>query len=556
MAPQRLDAPCELILVMAATGWVIMVAVNTRRVYSRRAAIAIAAAATIPAGFAAARLAGAGARGSTQNSSRPAASHRRPVSENSLPGDTHWNIRHAGRPHAIMGYANRASLPRGDILTLYVSTMARSFRASVFRMGWYHGDQARLVYRSAATPGHRQHRPVIIRPTNTVEAPWEPSVDLPTDDWPEGCYLIRLDAESGAQRFVPVTVRSTRTAGKVVIKNAVETWQAYNTWGGYSLYHGPGGQADYANRSLAVSLDRPYDADGAYMFRWHELKLIGLAEFHGLPLAYVTGMDIDANAHLLDGASALISLGHDEYWTPPERAHVTSARDAGMNIAFLGANAVFRRTRLASTRLGSRRRVICYKTSYPQDPMYGRADALVTSDWREPPNPDPESSLTGTLYESNPVDAAYVVATPDAWLFRGTGVQRGTRFTGLVGIEYDRVNPDSPVERPIQVLSHSPLTCRGINSYSDSAYYTHRGGAGVFNTGTMRWVTSFGGIQIFGLNHRTAIFTKRVTSNVLRAFADGPAAAKYPAQDNLTITGEWAGDPIAEGHNLWPPIRL
>jgi hypothetical protein len=217
---------------------------------------------------------------------------------------------------------------------------------------------------------------------------------------------------------------------------------------------------------------------------------------------------------------------------------------------------MFRRTRLTSTRLGSRRKVICYKTSYLQDPMYSKDNAAVTSDWREPPNPDPESSLTGTLYESNPVDAAYVVATPDAWLFHRTGVRRGSSFTGLVGIEYDRVNPDSPVERPIQVLSHSPLTCRGVNSYSDSAYYTHSGGAGVFNTGTMRWVASFGGVRIFGLNRRTATFTKQVTSNVLAAFAHGPAAAKHPAHDNLTATAEWAGDPIAAGHNLWPPIRL
>ena len=188
--------------------------------------------------------------------------------------------------------------------------------------------------------------------------------------------------------------------------------------------------------------------------------------------------------------------------------------------------------------------------------MYGKDNALVTSDWREPPNPDPESSLTATLYESNPTDADYVVASPSAWLFAGTGVSKGTKFTGLVGIEYDRVNPGAPVERPIEVLSHSPLTCRGVNSYSDSAYYTHQGGAGVFSTGTLRWVASFGGLHAFGLNHRTAAFSKKVTANVLHAFASGPAAAKYPAHDNLAAMQEWAGDPIAAQHNLWPPVVL
>src|ERR1700734_1876471 len=84
----------------------------------------------------------------------------------------------------------------------------------------------------------------------------------------------------------------------------------------------------------------------------------------GLDLAYVTSMDIDADPRLLDGASALISMGHDEYWTPQERANVTAARDKGVNLAFFGANAVFRRTRLQPTALGGAREVGCYKTDY------------------------------------------------------------------------------------------------------------------------------------------------------------------------------------------------
>ena len=93
--------------------------------------------------------------------------------------------------------------------------------------------------------------------------------------------------------------------------------------------------------------------------------------------------------------------------------------------------------------------------------MFGVQDALVTSDWREPPRPDPESSLIGTLYEGYPAVASYVVAAPDSWVFAGTGVAAGARFGNLVGVEYDRVNPAYPVPRPIQVLSDSPLMCQG-----------------------------------------------------------------------------------------------
>ena len=340
-----------------------------------------------------------------------------------------------------MGYAGRASVLPGEQVPLFVSTTARSFRVRAYRMGWYGGDLARLVWQSGSIRGHRQRHPAREEPAHTVEARWGPSLMIATDDWPEGSYLLRLDAESGAQRFVPLTIRTASNAGKLVIKNSVATWQAYNMWGGYDLYNGPAGIADYSNRALAVSLDRPYDVSGALLFLVHERKLIELAEQMGLPLGYATSMDLAELPHLLDGAAALVSLGHDEYWSPPERAHVTAARDAGVNIAFLGANAMFRRTRLADTRLGPRRLVICYKTSYLEDPMFGTDNALVTSDWREPPHPDPESSLTGTLYESNPTTADFIVESPGAWMYERTGVHRGSRFRGLVGIEYDRVNP-------------------------------------------------------------------------------------------------------------------
>jgi len=255
-------------------------------------------------------------------------------------------------------------------------------------------------------------------------------------------------------------------------------------------------------------------------------------------------MDIAAEPNLLAGASALISGGHDEYWTPAERTNVTAARDAGVNLAFLGANAMFRRIRLDATALGPDRLVICYKTSYPRDPMFGVQDALVTSDWREPPRPDPESSLIGTLYEGYPAVAPYVVAAPDSWVFAGTGMPAGARFANLVGVEYDRVNPAYPVPRPIQVLSHSPLVCQGAASFGDSAYYTHAGGAGVFNAGTMRWVEAIFGDRPHGISVVASSFVQQVTMNVLRAFADGPAADAHPARDNLDAIHEYSGDPI------------
>jgi hypothetical protein len=535
---------------------------RSRRGPSRRRFIGLAATATaVPAAAFAvdkALTAGPSDVKKTSDTTKHTASKPRRVvvSENSLPGDPNWGISNLGQPNDMLGYTGQASVRPGEPITLYASTTAPSFVVRAFRIGYYGGDNARLVWTSSTTTGRQQAQPAVSSDTNTVSCSWEPSMTISTDDWPEGSYLLRMDSETGPQRYAPVTVRSATTAGKTVIKNSTATWQAYNTYGGYDLYNGPGGTADYDNRSLAVSLDRPFDNNGAYYFTWHEQKFISLAEQLGMPLAYTTNMDIASDPTLLTGATALFCLGHDEYWSPPERANVTAARNAGVNIAFMGANTMFRRTRLDSTTLGQNRLVICYKTSYTQDPMYGVNNALVTSDWREPPNPDPESSLTGTLYESNPTAADFIVASPDSWVFANTGAQLGTSIPGLVGIEYDRVNPVYPVNRPMQVLSHSPLTCRGINSYSDAAYYTTPSGAGVFNSGTMRFVASMNTITIYGVNRQTWAFTTQVCTNLLQAFADGPAAAKYPANDNLESMQEWPGDPIAGNHNLWPPVVL
>ncbi|MFI9723260.1 N,N-dimethylformamidase beta subunit family domain-containing protein [Streptomyces sp. NPDC052396] len=513
----------------------------TTRPWNRRQFLGAAAGAGAGA-FAAGCTAGGGAGVKVPVTGAPTVE-----AENQRPGDHDWGLRHRGADRAVEGYADRVSALPGETVRLHVSTTARGFRAEAFRMGWYNGAQARLVWASERTAGAPRTIGPAAGATRTVTAGWPPSLELTTRGWPEGAYLIRLTADSGEQRYLPLTVRSRTTAGRLVLVNAVGTWQAYNTWGGHSLYHGPGGKDDYASRSLVVSCDRPYDDDGAPLFTTYEQPAIALAERLGLPLAYLTTMDIDADPGLLHGAHGVVSLGHDEYWTPAMRRAVTAARDAGTNVAFLGANACFRRIRLED----NRRLVVCYKTDAAQDPLYGKDDAAVTTDWREPPHADPENSLTGTLYESNPTSAAYVVDRPGHWLFEGTGVRRGTAFPNLVGTEYDRVNGGRATPRPLEIVAHSPLVCRGVHSYADSAYYTVAGGAGVFNTGTMRWVESLTGDGSHGIPPETARFTERVTANLFRAFAAGPAARSHPAQDNLDAYQAYEGDPIWAQRNLW-----
>ncbi|MFE3990361.1 N,N-dimethylformamidase beta subunit family domain-containing protein [Streptomyces goshikiensis] len=458
--------------------------------------------------------------------------------ENARPGNADWTVTKSGPARAVEGFADKVSVLPGESFGLHVSTTAPRFTVSAYRMGWYAGARARLVWRSEALPGARQPEHTVDPGTRMVRTRWARTTAVETKDWPEGSYLLRLDAQGGeGQRFVPLTVRSATTAGRTVVVNAVATWQAYNRWGGYGSYDGPSG--GYASRSLAVSFDRPYEYDdGAGLFLTYEAPLIALAERLGIPLAYATTTDVAREKRLLEGAAAVLSLGHDEYWSPEQRAHVTAARDAGTNLAVLGANCCFRRIRLEPSDLGPDRTLVCYKSSYEQDPGFKRGQP-ATVDFRSAPGADPESSLLGVIYDGYPVDAPYVVTNPGHWLFEGAGVSEGDRFAHLVGVEYDKVNTGFPTPRPIEILAHSPVVCEGRPSHQDTAYYTTESGAGVFATGTMRWVEALDakGDGKSGRNHgldaRSGALTTRVTENLLRVFAAGPAGRTHPARDNV-----------------------
>ena len=93
---------------------------------------------------------------------------------------------------------------------------------------------------------------------------------------------------------MPLCVRDDASEAAVVIQHSVTAWQAYNRWGGFSLYYGNRNGAQsfvhaptdstYAIGARIVSFDRPYDHDwasGAADFVGNELPVIYHAEHSG-----------------------------------------------------------------------------------------------------------------------------------------------------------------------------------------------------------------------------------------------------------------------------------
>jgi hypothetical protein len=200
--------------------------------------------------------------------------------------------------------------------------------------------------------------------------------------------------------------------------------------------------------------------------------------------------------------------------------------------------------RFADSPFGPNRLEIDYKRL--SDPLYRVDNNEVTTDWREPPVPRPESTLTGVYYECNPVDADLVITDPSNWLFANTPARYGLHLPHVVGPEYDRVNPGVPTPATIEVLTHSPVRCRGVATFSDSAYYTVESGAGVFASGS-NWFTR--ALPEAGSGGVTAAVVGGELTNLLTAFAAGPAGRNHPSHPNLAALNEYRGDPVAAAQN-------
>ena len=472
------------------------------------------------------------------------------IAENARTG-TAWWVTTNQAAGDIEGYADQVSAQVGETVTLRVNTKASTFHVEAFRMGYYQGIGARRVWTSAEVPGSRQAAPTLIAPTNTVECQWNPSIKIAIDPtWLPGVYLLKLVGATGEQGFVPLCIRDDASKAAVLIMQGVTSWQAYNRWGGYSLYYGnkggalsyiqsPGG-GTYADRARIVSYDRPYSHDwasGASDFVGNELPVVMQAEQLGLDVSYWTDIDLHERPELLASHHAMVTLGHDEYWSLEMRNGAQTAVQQGLNIAFLGANACYRQIRLEPSPVGPDRHVVCYKSA-AEDPMTGKNNAVVTVNWDQSPVNNPESLLTGSTYQDIAGNADVVISDPNSWALAGTGLTAGQRLPKAMQGEFDRYEPGPSSPANADIIAHSLVTNRRGN-YSDITWYTAQGGGGVFDTGNASWVGELSNAPLIPSNVLPAAvpgvteYLLRIMLNVYSVLGTGPASVTHPS------TGNW-----------------
>ena len=449
--------------------------------------------------------------------------------ENERTGTTGWKLTLPATNREIEGYASATSVNHGEPIRLYVNTTAPSYTIEVFRMGWYGGLGGRRVMGPIQVDGTRQVVPTPDPTTGLVDCDWINPFTLVTEDsWTSGVYLAKLtEATSRRQSYIIFVVRDDKASSHYMFQLPVTTYEAYNFWGGKSLYGTSSGAqlpwgSSAGTAAVKVSFNRPYVAstnfDAAYGVGAGDFltNVLPVAEFYpassagwdynmvrwlekeGYDVTYVTSIDLHASPITRSRTRTYISSGHDEYWSWDMRENLSAFRDAGGNLVFFGANAMYWQVRLERSLVtGTEHRVMLgWKERYRNDPLFtdekASNDHLVTSRWRDAPVSRPEDAVIGVRFLLQYVAGDMVISNASHWVFEHTGLKNGSRLSGLLGFEVDGIagnQPPGTVALCTSVATELPNSRNPTieSATSNMTLYTWPSGAQVFATGTMQW---------------------------------------------------------------------
>lgn len=419
------------------------------------------------------------------------------------------------------GWFSSPSATCGQSVALHISGNDSPVTIKVFRMGYYGGAGARLIEETTTKPvSHYSPSAPSKAPESIVTADWPVAWDFKvTNQTLPGQYLIRLDDKNGDANFVPIMVTNPESKSAVTFISSVLTWQAYNEWGGYSLYKGP--NRTRKSRAMVVSFNRPYDGDGAGQFRYMEFPIVRLAEKLGIDINYITDLELDKNIGSLENTKSIVYGGHGEYWTTQMRESLDAAVARGTNLISFGGNAGYNRPRLQA----NDRELVMWRGA-ASDPNR-RSPTLATTRWRGNPIRKPESVLLGAQYVGLGVNGDYTVAHPLRWPF--SVMKHPAVLRGVVGREVD--SPLYAAGPAVEDLAWAEIKLRGKPITAMATYYTNSKNAGVIDISTNGWVCAIDGVCPWHPAHfeETQTDVQLVTEEILRGITKGPLGIWRPA---------------------------
>ncbi len=422
--------------------------------------------------------------------------------ENAKPGTRDWLLTKTRVDPAtkwrcpwIEGYCSRTSLRAGEEITFHVSTNpASDFTLEIFRLGWYGGLGGRQVHAAGPFKGETQPDPAVGE-KRVRDCRWSPAYRLTIpSDWPSGVYLGKLtEAREGLQSYVIFIVRDDRPAD-FLFQCSDHTWQAYNRWPTQFSLYDDGKYEWYWGPEVQVSFNRPYGrycqifdaplSQGSGEFLLWEFPVAFWLESLGYDVTYISNQDTHRDPAGLRRARGLLSVGHDEYWTPEMFRNVQSAIADGVHVAFLSGNTCCGRIRFSPDAAGVPDR------AFERVGVFGPPGG--TREFVAMPNLPHERPYANELVGAHSTGlvtggADWVCVAPDHWLFSGTGMKKGDGIPGLVGWEWH--GDPAPIPGLEIVASARTQSAPGKLQEGDFTATLYPGPKGnlVFNASTIWW---------------------------------------------------------------------
>jgi hypothetical protein len=454
------------------------------------------------------------------------------VCENSKAGTPSfvWDIGGAG-DSTIQGFTTDISVSQGGTAFFKINTNAKAYTITIFRMGYYGGNGARQIATISPSVTLPQTQPACKTDSTTflydcgnwaVSASWS----VPSNAT-SGIYFARIvRTDTGGVNHIVFIVRNDASHSDVLFQTADETWQAYNAYGGHSVY-GQLDTWDLPNRAYKVSYNRPFITRGfaSESATWvfgAEYPMVRWLEANGYDVTYFTGIDAARSGSLILNHKIYMDTGHDEYVSGPQRTNIEAARDAGVNLAFFSGNEFFWKTRWENSIDGANtayRTMVVYKETLAFAKLDPADPPTWTGTWRDPsfsPPADggrPENAMTGTIFmvngpgSDNPGNLSIQVPAADGKMrfWRNTPIaklasgQTTTLPAGTLGYEWDEDLDNGA--RPAGLFDLSTATYNmtadflldyGATYGAGTATHhmtMHRApsGALVFGAGTVQW---------------------------------------------------------------------
>jgi hypothetical protein len=463
----------------------------------------------------------------------------------------------------IQGFATDISYVPGGTVNFKINTPANAYTITVYRVGYYQGNGARQIATVAPSVTLPQSQPACLSDTATglidcgswaVSASWTIPANAVS-----GVYFARLQrSDSGGVSHILFVVRDDVGNAPVLFQTSDTTWQAYNAFGGNSLYWG--GPATNPNRAYKVSYNRPFTSrnqgtgGGPTNFFWDaEYPMVRWLEANGYNVTYASGVDTERRgAAALQQHRVFVSTGHDEYWSGGMRGNVETALGAGVNLAFFSGNNVFWKTRWENSIDGSNtayRTMVSYKETHAGRVIDPADPPTWTGTWRDrrfsPPADGgrPENGLTGNIFMVNAtrtdtisVTSAFsrlrfwrntpvaslaaggsVAVAPGSLGFEwGSDLDNGFRPAGLIDLSSTTISVNS------MLLDNGSTYGPGTARHS-LTLYRHPSGALVFGAGYTRYSWGLDSNHDVSSNPADPI-VQQITVNLLADMGVQPAA--------------------------------